>query len=229
MLPVTKMLTPYNRSIKTSRSITYLVIHWVGSVSSAKNNATYFKNNKLSSSAHYFVDDTSIYQSVEDKDVAWHCGTAGTYYHPSCRNTNSIGIEMCLDKTNHISDKAIANTAELVQYLAKKYNIKESNIVRHFDVTHKACPAPYLDAKKWETLKATLVGKSAVNTATNGYKTMTVNVKSNLNVRATYSTAAKILGKLRPGEKVEVQKIGIVWARITYKGGKGYVQKQYLK
>lgn len=229
MLPITNLITPYNKNTKESRTISYIVIHWVGAVSSAKNNATYFKNNQLSSSAHYFVDDTTIYQSVLDKDVAWHCGSSGTYYHPTCRNANSIGIEMCLDKENHISDKTIANTAELVQSLMSQYNIPKTNIIRHYDVTHKSCPAPYIAQAKWDTLKATLIGTTMSVPKPAAKNIMTVNVKSALNVRETYSIKAKIIGRLLPGAKVEVQKLGIKWARITYNGTKGYVYKQYLK
>lgn len=229
MLPITQLLTPYNKNTKTSRTISYLVIHWVGAVSSAKNNAIYFKNNQLSSSAHYFVDEISIYQSVLDKDIAWHCGSAGTYYHPTCRNANSIGIEMCLDKTNHVSDQTIANTAELVQKLMRQYNISENNVIRHYDVTHKQCPAPYVTQAKWDKLKAILIGTKPSTNTPEKATTMIVNVKTSLNVRATYSTNAKIIGTLPPGAKVTVQKLGTKWARITYNGQKGYVYKKYLK
>lgn len=230
MLPITKDLTEHNHYKGRSQSIKYLVIHWVGEVSTAKNNATYFKS-KRSASAHYFVDDKSIYQVVEEFNTAWHCGTTGITYS-ECRNASSIGIEMCLDKANHISDKTIANTAELVQHLMQKYNIKESNVIRHYDVTRKQCPAPYIDSAKWKTLKDTLVGNRAVISppvTSDGYKVMTVNVKSNLNVRKTYSTNSAIIGKLAPNQKVAVQKIGVIWARITYKNGVGYVHKKYLK
>jgi len=228
MLPITKLLTTFNRTVRSNRSISYIVIHWVGGVSSAKNNAAYFKNNKLNSSAHYFVDDTTIYQSVEDKDVAWHCGTTGVYYHSKCRNANSIGIEMCLDRENHISETTIANTTELVQYLMSKYSIPENNVIRHYDVTHKLCPVPYIDTSKWADLKAVLVGTKKINSS-NTTATMTVIAKSGLNVRKTYSANSKKLGALPYGIKVEVQKLGKKWARITYKGEKGYVYKQYLK
>lgn len=228
MLPITKLLTNYNRTKMTNKQNKYIVIHWVGGVSSAKNNATYFKNNELSSSAHYFVDDASIYQSVEDSDRAWHCGTTGKYYHDDCRNSNSIGIEMCLDKANHISDTTIKNTAELVKYLLNKYNIPASNVVRHYDVTRKQCPAIYVDATKWATLKATLVDTKISATSTTGTGTMTVRVKTNLAVRKTWNEVSTVLAKLSNGDKVNVLKLGKVWAKIKYGSGVGYVKKKYL-
>ena len=32
----------------------------------------------------------------------------------------------------------------------KKYNIDKAHVVRHFDVTGKACPAYWVDDKKWK-------------------------------------------------------------------------------
>lgn len=159
MLPVNQMLTRVNRTAKNDKKNSYIVIHWVGAVSSAYSNALYFKDTYRGSSAHYFVDEKSIYQVVQDKDSAWHCG-AKKYYHSKCRNSNSIGVQMCLTQKGMISDKTIENTAELVQYLMKKYKISSENVLRHYDVTHKLCPAPYVEEAKWSVLKAKLVGRA---------------------------------------------------------------------
>ena len=96
MLPINKYITKKNRTISNRSSIKYLTIHYVGAVSSAKNNCAYFYSTYRGASAHYFVDDNSIWQCVKDKDIAWHCGA--NYYYNGCRNSNSIGIEMCCYK-----------------------------------------------------------------------------------------------------------------------------------
>ena len=71
--------------------IQYLVIHFTANDGdTAQNNADYFAREDISTSAHYFVDENEVWQSVADHDIAWHCGTKGTYYHPYCRN------EMCI-------------------------------------------------------------------------------------------------------------------------------------
>ena len=158
MLPIEQILTRVNRTQKKGKKNQYIVIHWVGAVSSAYRNALYFKDTYRGASAHYFVDEKSIYQVVKDSDAAWHCG-AKEYYHNKCRNSNSIGIEMCLVEKDKISDEIIKNTAELVQYLMKKYNIPSENVLRHYDVTHKLCPAPYVEQSKWGVLKSKLIGK----------------------------------------------------------------------
>ena len=73
MLPIQRKISPYNHY--NYNKPTYIIIHYVGAQSStAYNNATYFYNGDRGASAHYFVDDTSIWQSVEDHHGAWHVG-----------------------------------------------------------------------------------------------------------------------------------------------------------
>ena len=182
---IIKNLTTKNYTSANKRTISYIVIHWVGSVSSAYNNTVYFKSSYRGSSAHYFVDDDSIYQCVEDGNIAWHCGTSGTYYHKYARNSNSIGIEMCLDKANSISEKTIEKTGILVRYLMDLYNIPAENVIRHYDVTHKKCPGIYVDNAKWNTLHKKLTKKITVNTGSSNNKSE-VEIGTNITVDFSY-------------------------------------------
>lgn len=156
MLPIERRIIPknFNRKNNTGR-IKYIVIHYFGSLGTARAVANYFFTTANESSAHYVVDDTDIIQCVEDGDVAWHCG-AKTYVHPYCRNTNSIGIEVKpykLDKTTansatpsdwYFSEETTKNTIDLVKYLMEKYNIPLNNVIRHYDVMGKWCPRPFM-------------------------------------------------------------------------------------
>lgn len=155
-MEIVKNITNRNRTISDGRAIKYIVIHFVGAVSSAKANSNYFKSTYRDASAHYFVDDTTIYQVVEDKDVAWHCG-ANSYKHKSCRNSNSIGIEMCCFNNNgkiDISENVVSRTIELTKELMKKYNVPAENVIRHYDVTGKSCPEPFVsNSARWMSFK----------------------------------------------------------------------------
>ena len=144
----------------TNRRISYIVMHYTGNAKdTAKANANYFTGSNRQASAHFFVDDESIYQSVELRDKAWHCGTSGIYYHSTCRNTNSIGIEMCCTAGNYkISDATIKNSAYLCAYLCKKIGITADQVdmyvLRHYDVTHKSCPAQMVkNTVEWSAFK----------------------------------------------------------------------------
>lgn len=130
---------------KRTAKIEWIVMHYTANDGdSDESNGKYFQQplNPVAS-AHYFVDDDSITRSVPDDYVAYHCG-ANTYRHPSCRNANSIGVEMCDAKRDGkvmATDKTIANAAELVYQLCKQYGIPYDHIIRHYDVTGKLCPA----------------------------------------------------------------------------------------
>lgn len=166
---INKKITPYNRNIMNNKQNKYIVIHYTANNGdTAKNNADYFYNElppENRASAHYFVDEREIWQVVEDKDRAWHCDTKKKYYHDYCRNNNSIGIEMCtrIEKSTgkyYIKDKVILNTIELTKKLMKKYNIPIENVIRHYDVTHKRCPAPMVDnIDLWNSFKERLKDK----------------------------------------------------------------------
>ncbi len=148
----TDYIQSHNATEKNGRNVSYIVMHYTGnSKDTALNNAKYFKNNNLSSSAHYFVDENEIYQSVELKNKAWHTGTKGTYYS-SARNENSIGIEMCCSGNYIVSDKTQENSAKLCAMLCNLIGIDESKVdtfvLRHYDVTHKKCPLQWVNDEK---------------------------------------------------------------------------------
>ena len=142
--------------------ICYLVIHFTANDGdSAKNNADYFAREAPGASAHFFVDEREIWQSVQEKDIAWHCGTRGMYFHPYCRNANSLGVELCSRKRGekyYFAPETVKNAQQFVRSLMKRYGIPMENVVRHYDVTHKNCPAPFVeDAGAWQKFKAGLM------------------------------------------------------------------------
>lgn len=168
---INQYLTPINFSDanRSKASIKYIVVHYVGALGGAKDNCVYFSKNWVGASAHYFVGhDGEIWQSVLDEDIAWHCGTTGTYFHSYCRNSNSIGVEMCCrqrsDGTWYFEDETVKAAIELVKYLMDKYDVPASNVIRHYDVTHKTCPRPYaLDVNAWNGFKNQLSDGTASN------------------------------------------------------------------
>lgn len=146
MVKINKLITKVNYTPLTNKRNMWIVIHYVGAVSTAKANALYFEKINRKASASYFVDANSIWQCVEDTDGAWHVGGASKYYN-SCRNNNSIGIELCCKKQNGIwyfEQGTIDNAIALTKYLMQKYNIPIERVCRHYDVTHKICPEPFV-------------------------------------------------------------------------------------
>ncbi|MCM1297042.1 MAG: phage tail tip lysozyme, partial [Muribaculaceae bacterium] len=166
-------ITKINFTDKNSTArIQYIVIHYFGGLSTAKNLAAYWAREYAGASAHYVVGhEGEIFQIVEDDDVAWHCGTSGTYKHSACRNSNSIGIEMAVkkkdtgtlnatDKDWYFTPETVTAAVELTRQLMKIYNVPAENVIRHYDVTGKICPNPYyynLSESTWQAFKEAIV------------------------------------------------------------------------
>ena len=139
-----------NYSKGRHETIKFLVLHYTANNGdTALSNCKYFSSANRNASAHYFVDEKGVYRSVRDMNVAWHCGSMNGYKHKYCRNTNSIGIEMCsrIDSNGrfYIERETIANAIELTRYLMEKYDIQVENVIRHYDVTGKMCPRPFVE------------------------------------------------------------------------------------
>lgn len=140
--------------------VRYIVVHYTANKGdTAKNNADYFARATTKTSAHYFVDEKEVWQSVREKDTAYHCG-AKSYKHPFCRNENSIGVEMCLlDKSGNIRTRTIDTALSVVRQLMAAYDIPIDRVLRHYDVTGKNCPRPMVENPQlWEDFKKELEG-----------------------------------------------------------------------
>jgi N-acetyl-anhydromuramyl-L-alanine amidase AmpD len=222
---INKLLTKTNYRKGNNKQNKYIVIHYVGSTGGAEANCKYFLSNYRGSSAHYFVGhEGEIWQCVEDKNIAWHCG-ASRYKHPYCRNDNSIGIEMCCRKnqsngTWYFEEETIKAAIELTKELMKKYNIPASNVLRHFDITGKTCPEPYVrDTAAWNTFKASLT----TNAASTGYKVKIT--ADTLNVRMGAGVGYKIATTVKKNEVYTIVQESNGWGKL--KSGAGWISLKY--
>ena len=139
-----------------TQPVEYIVVHYTAnSGDTAQNNLDYFARTKTGTSAHYFVDENEVCQSVQDTDVAWHCGSNNPR-HPYCRNANSIGVEMC-NSVGGVPEAVRDRTAAFVRQKMKEYGLDVNHVLRHYDVTGKRCPAPWVDdPAEWMEFKKML-------------------------------------------------------------------------
>lgn len=233
--------TNYNN--RTSRSVTYVVIHYTGNTKdTAQANANYFATGSRKASAHFFVDDKNIFQSVELRDTAWHCGTSGKYYHSSCRNSNSFGIEMCCSGNYKVSQKTKENSAYLCAALCKRLGIAASQVdtyvLRHYDVTHKSCPAQMAGSsnKEWkafkEDVKAILssgtISKEVVEEEEKVFTPYLVRITANvLNVRKGAGTDYAVVTSVKKGEVYTIVDEKNGWGKL--KSGAGWISLAYTE
>ena len=229
----------YTASNRSYGDVEYITVHYTASPGdTAYGECGYFETSYRGASAHYFVDETSIWQCVREKDVSWHCGN-DVYYHEDCRNYNSIGIEMCSKKRNaadysspydsdwYFADGTVNHTVELVRELMMRYGVPLENVVRHHDISLKICPAPYVtDFSAWRNFLALV---SAGGTDYDGSYRAQVTAKE-LNVRSGPGTGYGIVGVLNAGEIVTVSDASVTKATGTgwVKIERGWVSTQYL-
>ncbi|MGN0337916.1 MAG: N-acetylmuramoyl-L-alanine amidase family protein [Lachnospiraceae bacterium] len=162
-----------NYGAKRSKSeIKYIAIHFTANDGDHdEGNANYFASPRdPKASAHYFVDDDSVTQSVPDDYVAYSVGgskytdcakTGGGKLYKIAMNQNTLNIEMCdtvKDGTIKAQEATIVNTILLVRRKMKEYNIDIDHVIRHFDVTGKHCPAYLMDEQAWAEFKARILG-----------------------------------------------------------------------
>lgn len=231
----------YGRQRPTS-DIKYIVIHYTANDGDTdENNGKFFANNVTKSSAHYFVDDDSITQSVPDNYVGYSVGgnryanykqTGGAKFYKTCTNSNSISIELCDDVKNGViypSAKTIENALDLARLLMSKYKIPADRVIRHFDVTGKICPAYWVDNAKWKSEFWNKLGGVTNNAQVVENKANTPYlVKINtavLNVRNGAGTNHKINTTVKRGEVYTIVDEANGWGKL--KSGAGWIKLSY--
>lgn len=224
---INRLLTPYNYSDKNDTGrIKYIVIHYVGALGGAKSNCQYYASKYIGASAHYYIGfGGEIWQSVGDEDIAWHCG-AKSYRHKECRNTNSIGIELCVRKKNtasmnaadqdwYFDTKTVNAAVELTRYLMQKYGVDAEHVIRHYDVTGKICPNPYVYnvmQHTWDAFKKAIAENEAGPAPDTGSAETPGTAENAKGVPCTVTTTCDAL-RIRSGPGTGYLEVG--WIRET--------------
>lgn len=139
----------YNVSPRTAKP-QWIVIHYTGAEGSASDNVAYFNSGNRDASADIFVGhqgEILAYNNDISGQYTWHCGgSIESAYHPyygACNNSNSIGIELCTHNDGGkwtFTGSTVASAVTVVKHLMSVYGIDADHVIRHYDVTGKACP-----------------------------------------------------------------------------------------
>lgn len=139
--------------------IEWIVVHYTGMLATQGDPDTAslaIARSKREASTHYLVGDRAdIVQLLPVKYAAYHVGAKDDSKLIPCYNGNSIGVDLCECKLDcssgsvscndwYFTPQTFANGAHLIAYLAQEYGIPTDHIVRHYDVTHKRCPRPFV-------------------------------------------------------------------------------------
>lgn len=128
--------------------IQFICIHYTANVNDTPtNNCIYFAREALgNASAHYFVRDNEIMQSVPLTHAAFSVGDntdiKKASMHGVITNANSVSIELCGSmNSTEASDATKSTAAMLTANLLIYLGLKPNRVYRHYDVSGKICPA----------------------------------------------------------------------------------------
>ena len=168
---------------RTKSDIKYIVVHYVGALGDAKANTDYYKSQYVGASADFWVGhDGAVWQGNDYYNYySWHCGGGiqgvdGHAFYGLCTNANSIGVEMCVKKKStktmnatdqdwYFEDATVFSAALLVRQLMQELDIDIHHVIRHFDVTGKICPNPFVYNNgrfTWDEFKRMVTGQDSI-------------------------------------------------------------------
>lgn len=123
-----------------------IVIHYVGNPgTTAQNNRDYFNKSDTDVCSHFVVGlDGEIIQCVplDEKSNA-----------SNNRNLDTISIEVCHpDSSGKFNENTYNALVKLTAWLCNNSNLKEKDVIRHYDITGKQCPKYFVDNEsEWQT------------------------------------------------------------------------------
>lgn len=125
-----------------------LAIHYVANPgTTARQNRNYFNNPGVEVSAHFLIGlEGEIIQCVPLGEISSATND---------RNIDTISIEVCHPKEDgKFNDKTYASLVKLSAWLCQQLGLDETHLIRHYDVTGKACPLYYVEhPDAWEAYK----------------------------------------------------------------------------
>jgi N-acetylmuramoyl-L-alanine amidase len=159
----------YSRSGDPLIKVQAIVVHYTANPhANAEDHQKYFDGldggGSRYAGAHIFVDkdeaveiiplDEVAYQANEKKPKLSTLRASTDYYPGGNANLLTLSIEMCIEKDGSFHPDTVERTRQVIKYLQDKFpQLKDTKnrIVRHYDVTGKNCPKPFVeDEQKWK-------------------------------------------------------------------------------
>lgn len=165
-MKITEKIIPINKYNRPGTTIKpkRICVHYTGDCGKSASQLVAYWNNVAKgvfkdkpwswTSAQYIIGlDGEITRCIPDNEMA---------YAAANQNVDTIHIEVCYKKQNGEFEKAsITALEELVRHLMDKYKISADNVVRHYDLTGKHCPAYYIDETRWAALHDLITAPAA--------------------------------------------------------------------
>ena len=137
---------PFSRPEIPLTEVKNIVVHYVANpCSTARENRNYFESLKdqkdsdgTSVSSHFVIGlEGEVVQCIPLSEVA---------YASNHRNKDTISIECCHpDTTGKFYKSTYQSLVNLCAYLCREFRLDAESVIRHYDVTGKACPKYFVD------------------------------------------------------------------------------------
>lgn len=137
-----------------------IVIHWTANPGATDTgHQDYFDGDdgggERYASAHMFVDKDSATLIVPVNEVAYHANERACKIdklkgeskgYKGNANVTTLGLELCIEKDGSIHPDTLARAEKIVAEWVEKYKLNPVNdVYRHYDVTGKNCPRPWVE------------------------------------------------------------------------------------
>ncbi len=139
-------INDYSRPGTKLAEINGIVVHYVGNPgTTAGQNRNYFEglkdqtgSNRISVSSNFIIGlDGEILQCVPIDEMA---------YASNARNSDTISVECCHPgKDGKFTEETYDSLVRLTAWLCRELDLKPKDVIRHYDVTEKACPKYFVD------------------------------------------------------------------------------------
>lgn len=227
----------------TKRVVTRaIVLHYTANLGgTAKNHQNYFDGSDGGggryAGAQVFVDKNEALAIMPLQEMAYQAneaacriatlkGRLGSYNGNA--NVTSVGVEMCIERDGSIATATFNRTVDVVVELCKLYNLSSSDLYRHYDVTGKNCPAPWVARPNdWGRFKDAVAAKLKGDTTSDKFYTYAPDHVKSLKEIGLYSDVKlskdKQIKRYAKGTKLTI--IGVEYDGKTprLKTAKGYI------
>jgi N-acetylmuramoyl-L-alanine amidase len=158
----------YSRSGDPLIKVQAIVVHYTANPhANAEDHQEYFDGadggNYRYAGAHIFVDKFEAVEVIPLDEVAYQANekepklptlrATAPYYPGGNANLLTLSIEMCIEEDGSFHPDTVERTRIVIKDLQEKFpQLKDTKnrVVRHYDVTGKNCPKPFVeDEQKW--------------------------------------------------------------------------------
>ncbi len=149
-------MNEYSRPGTALPEVKGIVVHYTANPgTTAEQNRSYFENLKDTgetyASSHFIIGmEGEIVQCIPCNEIA---------YASNDRNADTVSIECCIpDETGKFSDETYQSLVAMTAWLMGRYDLATDDVIRHYDVTGKACPKFYVENEwAWGQFKSDLL------------------------------------------------------------------------